>query len=211
MDIKIIPTILPYTVDELLEKMNRIEEDIQRVQVDIIGRAFSSDVTIGVEELEKLSTGVAIDVQLMVRNPITFLTRCEKSGTDRVFGHVEYMEDKYKFVEDAFSLGMQAGLALDLLTPVTNIKEIVAELDAVLLMSVPAGKSGQNFNKSVLNKIIELRELSSDLSICIDGGINPQTIGKCVDSGANEFAVNSFLWESNDIEEAMSLLLEGIR
>lgn len=210
-DIRIIPAILTSDRLDLLEKLRRVDGVASRVQVDLIGKAFSSEVTVGVEALEEIEIGVALDVQLMVREPARLLNRCDMVGTDRVYGHVEYMQDQQDFIEHAFGIGMQVGLGLDLETAVGVIEKSLAQLDSVLLMAVPAGKSGQKFDMKVLKKINELRELMPEISICIDGGVNPKTIGACVEAGANEFAVNSFLWESKDIKVAIGELLEAAR
>lgn len=206
MNIKIIPAPLPYTVDELNEKLRRVEGIVNRVQIDVVGRAFNKEVTIGIEALEKVSTALVFDVQLMVREPVRFLNRCDMAGTDRVLAHVEYMKDKQEFVEQAFAMGMEVGLALDLVTPVLELESVIGDLDAVLLMSVPAGKSGQTFDERVVEKIKRLRGMRNDIPICVDGGINTNNIGACVEAGANEFAVGKFLWESGDIAKAIEKL-----
>lgn len=211
LKVKIIPAILSYTKDDFLEKLGRVSQFVDRVQIDIVGRAFASQVTVGVEALEEISTGVALDVQLMVKEPISYLNRCDLGGVDRVFGQVEQMRSQEKFVEYAFALGMQAGLALDIATPVSLIEKNLNELDAVLLMSAPAGKSGQKFDDGVLVKIRQIRELHPTISICVDGGINAGTIATCVEAGANEFAVGSFLWESKDIAASIQELMEATR
>lgn len=209
-DIRIIPAPLPYTVDELNEKLRRVDAFADRVQVDIVGKAFSSKVTIGVEALENIGSGMALDIQLMVREPISFINRCDIAGADRVYGQVEYMKDKIEFVEYVLTLGMQAGLGLDLKTPVEEIEDVISDLDAVLLMSVPAGKSGQKFNSSVLDKVRAIREVRADIPICVDGGIRPKNISACVKVGADEFAVGKFLWESEDIAGAIKELMEAV-
>lgn len=208
-NIEIIPAILTMSTDDLLQKIAQVDGIVDRVQIDVVGRAFSSEVTIGVEALEHLQVAAAVDVHLMVKEPITFLHRCDVGGVQRVFGHVEYMRSQDEFIEHAFSLGMEVGLALDLPTPVSVIERNLSQLDAVLLTAVPAGRSGQTFDELVLHKIRDLHALSPEIPICIDGGITPTTVLPCVEAGAIEFAVGSFLWESKDIDAALRELQEA--
>lgn len=208
MDIRIIPAVLSYDLDEYRTKLGLIEDIVDRVQIDVVGREFSSKTSMGVEALEEVVVGLAVDVQLMVKEPAMFLNRCDIGGVDRVFGHVEYMKDRSSFIGHAFSLGMQVGLAFDLKTPVSEIGGLLGDLDAVLLMSVPAGKSGQIFNEKVLEKIQYIRKLNANIPICVDGGINDKNIGLCVSVGANEFAVGNYLWESKDIKQVIEKLME---
>jgi ribulose-phosphate 3-epimerase len=208
-EVQVIPAILTSNADDLAEKIRSVDQLVDRVQIDVVGRVFSSEVSVGIEALEPTDAAVSLDVQLMVREPVSFLNRCDWVGVSRVFGHVEFMRDQQDFIEHAFSLGMEVGLAVDLPTPISMIKRTIEQLDAVLLMAVPAGKSGQKFDRIVLGKIREVSELRPDIPICVDGGINPANIRSCVEAGANEFAVGSYLWESKDIKKALEKLLEA--
>lgn len=209
-DVRVIPAILSNSIGDILGRIGRVDQLVDRVQIDIVGRAFSSELTVNIRALGEISAAVALDVQLMVREPVVFLKGCDWTGIDRIFGHVEYMRSQEDFIEHVFVLGMEVGLAIDLPTPVSMIERAIPQLDGVLLMAVPAGKSGQKFDRRVLRKIREIRDLYSDISICVDGGINPTNIRSCVEAGASEFAVGSYLWESKDIEKALQKLRQVI-
>lgn len=205
-----IPAVLSYSFDDFEKKLKRVEGIFERVQFDLIGKVFSAETTIGLESLEKVGGSFGFDVHMMVKEPELFLSRCDVAGVERVFGQVEHMKDRRAFVEHAYALGMEVGLGLDLDTPVSVIEKDIPDLDAVLLMSVLAGKSGQLFNERVIEKIRQVREISSAVPICIDGGIRPATVKKCYDAGASEFGVTSFIWESKDVREARDELVEAL-
>ena len=202
----IIPAILAYDAGEFREKILLVEHLVSRVQIDVVGADFSSQVSVEIERLGFLPGDVSYDVQLMVREPVGFLGRCESAGVDRVFGHVEYMESPPDFIEHASFLDMQVGLAVDLSTPVGRIAPFVGSLDAILVMAVRAGRSGQTFDPQVLPKIASVRKMREDLPICVDGGITVETIRPCIEEGATEFAVGAFLWESKDISKTLAAL-----
>ena len=208
-NIRILPAILSETQEELIERISQVEGLVDRVQVDIVGRVFSSRPTVAIEVLETIQTDFLFDIHLMVREPVTFLNRCDAVGVERVFGHVEYMQNQEDFIEHAFALGMQVGLALDLSTPLSTIEKIIEQIDALLLMAVPAGKSGQKFDQAVLPKIREAANFGLDIPICVAGGITPSTIVPCIEAGAREFAVTSFLWQSSDVGKAIEELREA--
>lgn len=203
---RIIPAILTASIDELIGRASRVMGLVERIQIDIVGKAFSSEVSVHLEAIPAIDTQFLIDVQLMVREPITFLGRCGQVGIERVFGHVEYMHSQEEFIDYAFALGVEVGLALDLPTPVAHIERSLPQLDAVLLMAVPAGKSGQKFNARVLEKISQVRQLHPTIPIVVDGGIDPDTIGDCIEREATAFAVGHYLWESKDIGRALRKL-----
>lgn len=220
--VKIIPAILPKSVEEWQEKFDKVKSLVERVQLDIVDGVFAKTKTIFPADLVGESFGgVKIDVQLMVDEPVEWLEQCVAIGADRVFGHVERMEDEILFVAEAQVKGFGVGLALDLDTPVAKVATVVDDLDAVLLMSVKAGESGREFVERVLPKIEELRGLRDDLIICVDGGLDVAEIKRCISAEWAEeikegelrrnlldieFAVGSSLWEADDLQEKLSNL-----
>jgi ribulose-phosphate 3-epimerase len=96
-------------------------------------------------------------------------------------------------------------------TPLESLGvEELLRADCVLLMSVPAGFSGQVFDANVLSKIQELRQRGFEQDIVIDGGLNLEMIKRCQEAGANQFAVTSFLWQAEDVVERWRELNELI-
>jgi ribulose-phosphate 3-epimerase len=73
-------------------------------------------------------------------------------------------------------------------------------------MGVKAGKSGQEFNPIVLEKIKKLREMGFEADIQMDGGMTAETIQMCYKAGANQFSVTSHLWKAEDIDRELKWL-----
>ena len=55
-NIRILPAILSETQEELIERISQVEGLVDRVQVDIVGRVFSSRPTVAIEVLETIQT-----------------------------------------------------------------------------------------------------------------------------------------------------------
>jgi ribulose-phosphate 3-epimerase len=217
--VKVIPAILANNLNEWEEKFNKVKGLTEMVQLDVVDGVFTKNKTIFPQDLVgQAFGGTKLDVQLMVNEPIEWLEQCVSIGTDRVFGHVEMMEDQVLFVAEAQVKGFGVGLALDLDTPVSKISSVIDDLDAVLLMSVKAGETGQEFVERVLPKIEEVRALRNDLIICIDGGLDIREMKACVsaewaeeikegDLHKNlldiEFAVGTHLLNAANIEEKL--------
>lgn len=85
-----------------------------------------------------------------------------------------------------------AGVTLNPSTPVHLLKDIIHELDLVLLMSVNPGFGGQKFIPHTVNKVRELRELidstGSKALIEVDGGVNVET-GKLLAAAGSDALV----------------------
>ena len=77
-------------------------------------------------------------------------------------------------------------------------------------MTVNPGFGGQSFIESMLEKIKELKQLIDDknlnVDIQVDGGIKPDNIHKVVEAGANIIVAGSAIFNSENIEETVSLM-----
>ena len=209
MIIKIIPGILENDFEELNKKLLRASDFSEMIFVDIIDGKFVENETIGMDELMDTSTELDLYVHLMTEEPINYLNQCNELGAGLVVGQVELMESQVDFVNKAIELDIKVGLGLDLVTPIDFLEEgILDKANAVLLMAVRAGFSGQNFDEKVLEKIQELRAGGFKEDIFIDGGLNKETIGKCIDIGANGFSVTSGIWKNSNPAEAYAELIK---
>jgi len=100
--------------------------------------------------------------------------------------------------------GVKASLALNPPTPFFA-KNLLSELDEVLIMTVNPGFDGQKLIPSTIEKIKKVRNVFSK-DIKVDGGINEKTIRKIVDAGANVLVLGSYFFHSKDPKEALQRL-----
>ena len=113
------------------------------------------------------------------------------------------------------------GLAYDIDTPLVGLEEVINDLDAVLLMSVPAGGQAREFDDRVLGKIKEVRKMNKRIPIVIDGGLNEEKMKECLaaewaeeiaedeldrSTSRIEFVVGSHLFTAEKIEEELNHL-----
>jgi len=147
---EIIPAILEENIEEVKRKFKLVKPYVEIVQVDILDGVYAQGKTIEIGELKGLEEikGLKIDFHLMVSEPALLVDDCREARGYRVIGQIEMMSDQEEFVRIVKNVGMLAGLAIDLKTPVEAIEErFLEEIDCVLVMSVKAGESGQAFQK----------------------------------------------------------------
>ncbi len=196
----IIPAILEKNWEEIEKKLVICREFAKSVHIDFIDGKFVNNTTfLEFEPFKKYSDYFFLEAHLMVEEPVNYLESLSNAGFKRFLGHVEKMEDQVEFVAKGEQLGA-VGLSLDLSTPVSSIKVSLDDLDQILLMSVPAGKSGQQFDNRVLSKIKELNDRGFT-NIEMDGGINDKTLPLAKKAGASMFCVTSFLFKENPHEQ----------
>jgi ribulose-phosphate 3-epimerase len=97
---------------------------------------------------------------------------------------------------------MQAGVAINPHTPVYLLKEILADIDVVCMMSVNPGFGAQKFIPHTLEKIKELRhmidEKGLDVKIEIDGGVTLENAKTIIDAGAHVLVAGNTVFASKD-------------
>lgn len=205
-EVEIIPSILTNDPDEFRELLKQAEEaGVNRVHVDIIDGVYANNKTIDPSILNDLDSSLKIDFHLMVNNPENWIEKCLRAGASRIIAQIEMMQNSEGFVDKVLSEHAYVGLAIDNDSKVIDLNEdVLHELDLIMVMSVPAGFGGQEFNVNALEKISELREIkqknSYKFKIAVDGGINESIISQLVKNGADEFCIGRRLF-SGDMKE----------
>lgn len=105
---------------------------------------------------------------------------------------------------------MMAGVTLNPSTPVCLLKDIIGELDLVLLMSVNPGFGGQKFIPHTVNKVRELRELidttGSKALIEVDGGVNVTTGALLAQAGSDALVAGNAVFKDPSPHAVISAL-----
>ncbi len=203
---EIIPAVLTSDPSELKHLIKLAEGNVKKVQIDIIDGVFEKNKTVNPESLKYLETSILFDIQLMVKEPISWIERCVLANTDRIIGHIELMSDQLEFAEKVQSLGLKIGLGLDLDTPIEKIyPRLINDIDVILLMSTKAGFGGQKFQKKVFEKIKKLNKIrendQSPFKICVDGGITKDQVPRLQELKVDEIAVGRRLLNENITDE----------
>lgn len=147
----------------------------------------------------------------MVEAPENQFEAFVSAGCNRVIFHAEATAHAHRLIHELKELGVEAGVAINPGTPVEALLPILGDIDMALVMTVDPGWGGQSFLPLALPKIRRLRSERPDLTIEVDGGIDPETIGEAARAGANLFVVGSYLAKSPDLSEAVAKLEAGCR
>lgn len=208
----IIPALLSDQVPLIQSQLDRVqsESNLTRVQIDIVDPEFADNITIYPVDIAQLDLhAFQIDVHLMTNDPINDLVECAHvPGINSVIAQVEHMGNQRAFINQARSYNLKVGLALDLTTPIEAIEpDIWKELACVQVMGIKAGAQGETFDPKVLSKVTALKTAHPELETIVDGGVKPDTFPSIKNAGAASVAVGSFLWESENLSQAIAKLV----
>jgi ribulose-phosphate 3-epimerase len=172
--------------------------------LDIMDGRFVPNISYGpmFVEVFRKNTNKICDVHLMIEEPGNYAEAFKKAGADILSVHIEACPHLHRNIQQIKSLGMQAGVALNPHTPVESLKDILADIDMVCLMSVNPGFGGQSFIPHTLLKIKQLREMiderSLQVKIEVDGGVTVENAKSIIDAGADVLVAGNTVFKSAD-------------
>ena len=193
-----------------IEMLNQSEADW--VHADIMDGVFVPNISFGFPVLKSVAriTQKPLDVHLMIVQPEKFIPEVKALGARFMNVHYEACPHLHRVVQQIREAGMQPAVTLNPATPVALLKDILADVDMVLLMSVNPGFGGQKFIEHTLDKVRELRELiaqtGSHALIEVDGGVNLETGARLTEAGANVLVAGSAIFNAPDPAAAIHAL-----
>jgi ribulose-phosphate 3-epimerase len=180
--------------------------------VDIMDGMFVPNISFGFPVVKALKKHAQkpLDVHLMIVDPDRYLNDFKQAGADVLTVHIEACTHLHRTILAIKDLGMKAGVALNPHTSVGLLKDIIADIDLVCLMSVNPGFGGQKFIENTYAKTAELKDLiiqkNSSALIEIDGGVNQANAGKLMAAGASVLVAGNFVFGSDNPTETIAKL-----
>jgi len=160
------------------------------IHVDVMDGHFVPNLTIGPPVIKALKgvSALPLDVHLMIDNPEATVEWYLDAGADMVTVHAEAAPHLHRLVQVIRAAGAKPGVSINPATPVDVLRDILPDLDSVLVMSVNPGFGGQSFIEPSVGRVARLaaliRETGSAAVIEVDGGITVETAPLVVAAGA---------------------------
>jgi ribulose-phosphate 3-epimerase len=172
--------------------------------LDVMDGRFVPNISYGpmiIEFIRKTTTKVC-DVHLMIEEPDKYAEAFKKAGADILTVHIEACRHLHRNIQQIKSLGMKAGVALNPHTPVDSLKDVLQDIDMVLIMSVNPGFGGQSFIPKTLDKITTLKRMINEaglsVQIEIDGGVTLENAPAIIAAGADILVAGNAVFKSPD-------------
>jgi ribulose-phosphate 3-epimerase len=182
------------------------------IHVDVMDGHFVPNITMGPAIISALrkTTKLPFDVHLMIKNPDSYIEAFAAAGADYITVHVEAARHLHRTVELIKKAGKKAGVSLNPATPLSQIEEILPDIDLVLIMSVNPGFGGQQFIKNALAKIKRANAMLAQLPhkplLEVDGGVNLSNISSIAQAGADVLVAGAAIFGTDNYSQTIVAL-----
>ena len=205
MTFRIAPSILSADFSRLGDEVRAVARaGADLIHFDVMDNHYVPNLTVGPLVCAALKPHVELplDVHLMVKPVDALVPEFARAGASIISFHPEATDHVDRTIALIKEHGCRAGLVLNPATPVSWLDHTLEKLDLVLLMSVNPGFGGQQFIRSVLPKITEVRRRiqgsGREIWLEVDGGVKIDNIGEIARAGADTFVAGSAIFGSKD-------------
>src|SRR5579875_660107 len=207
----IVPSILGWDFARLGESLEEVQAlGVSAIHIDVMDGHFRPEISVGqpvVESIRK-ATRLKLDVHLMIERPERFIEDFVNAGADSLAFHIEATRNALLALSITRRLGTQAGLAVDAATPLDACRELLEEVDFVLLQA-----GGSSYMQRCLRRVAGLaserdhRGLS--FSIAAEGDFGASEAEELLSAGADILVVGSAIFQRNERGEALRALVRA--
>ncbi|MEK6978595.1 MAG: ribulose-phosphate 3-epimerase [Candidatus Micrarchaeota archaeon] len=161
--------------------------------VDIMDGSFVQNFALNFWQIDSIrkATKLPLHVHLMAYEPARYLHRLSESGVNTIVFHAEGCKNPDYALREIKDHGINAGVALNVETPMTILFDCLDLVDEILFMATRPGDMGQKFRPDVLPKMSKfvktLKEQGFHPDISVDGHVGGETIPLLAAEGANIF------------------------
>ncbi|MFI3269076.1 MAG: ribulose-phosphate 3-epimerase [Rikenellaceae bacterium] len=189
----------------------------QWIHIDVMDGCFVPNISYGFPVLETIRrhSSKVMDVHLMIVEPERYVARFVEAGADIVTFHLEATDKARECIAEIRKMGACAGVSIKPATPVSDLREIIEEVDLVLLMSVEPGFGGQSFIAESVERVAELKAMLDGIYwgdrakplIEVDGGISAKNAPEIFAAGADAVVAGSSIFRAQNPEAEIEKIL----
>jgi ribulose-phosphate 3-epimerase len=209
----IAPSILAADFANLQRDIEMVNEsDADWFHVDVMDGVFVPNISFGFPVMDAIKRHARkpLDVHLMIVQPERYVDEFVRKGATHITVHYEACTHLHRVLTQIREAGCQAGVALNMQTPVEVLTDIADAFDQVLIMTINPGFGGQQLLPLSIPKVRKLRQLlrnaGSSALIGVDGGMVLSNTPTLVDAGADYVVAGTSVFAAEDPRQAIRQL-----
>ena len=212
----IAPTITTNDPAVYAERLGDFLTFAPRIQIDITDGQLAPSRTINLNQVYWPSANkreCGIDLHLMLQRPIDWLDQMVAVVPDKVILHAE-SDDAERMLPRIFAhlkrFGIKVGVALLPDTQPTDVADIIASVDSVLIFGGHLGYQGGQADLAQLDKIPLIKNINSRVAIEWDGGANLANVTQIATAGVDQINVGSAISNASSAQAAYRQLVDAV-
>lgn len=187
------------------------ENDVNLLHFDVMDGNIWANITVGSPFVAGLKTDLLKDVHLLIDQPEKHIAAFAKAGADLISFSVEYTTD----IGATLSLiseneDIVRGVSLNPGTSAETVIPYLDQIDYALVLGVGPDTGKELFLDDLPAKIATLLAAKPDLLICIDGGVNKNTIAQIGSMQPNFVVSGSAIFNGEDPVENLAFFKNAI-
>ncbi len=206
---EILPAILATTDQEYKNSIAMINTFTNKVHLDIVDGKFASNKTIGLEQVW-WPKGWQVDVHMMVEDPSQYLERLILIKPRMVLFHAELKVDLRPIFNRLQLAGIKVGLVLLPSTVPNSVRQLIEQVDHVLIFAGRLGQMGGKTNLLQTGKVRLIKNINPEVTIGWDGGANINNLYSIVRAGVDIINVGGAISKAYNPAEAYQSMVDLI-
>ncbi len=198
---EIVPSVTAYDEKSYKHQMDNIAHIVDRIHIDLGDGKFEDKKTVSPEQTWWPASAKA-DIHLMYKNAAKALEILLPHHPYMVIVHAESEGDFGEVVEACQHYGVRVGVALLQQTSVRLIADALNVIDHVMVFSGNLGHFGGQYDRALIEKVLQVKRLKPEIEVGWDGGVNDQNVSELVFGGLDVLNVGGFIQNSPDPERA---------
>ncbi|NNE55665.1 MAG: ribulose-phosphate 3-epimerase [Flavobacteriales bacterium] len=199
----IAPSILAADFGNLQKDIELVNESqADWFHLDVMDGVFVPNISYGMPVIKSIAKHATkpLDCHLMIVDPDRYIKTFADLGVEILTVHYEACTHLHRTIQAIKSHGMKAGVSLNPHTPVDSLRDVIKDVDLVLIMSVNPGFGGQSFIENTYQKLADLQELTQSKGakpiVEVDGGVGLANISRLVAAGADALVAGSAVFKA---------------
>ena len=210
---RIHPSILSADFGRFADELESIRS-ADAAHVDVMDNHFVPNLTFGLPVVQRLNeiSPIPLDVHLMISDADEHAPKYAEVGIESVTFHLEACKDPLALTRRLHDIGSRVAVAIKPATSVSELNQLVSEVDMILIMTVEPGFGGQQLIEQTLQKVSAARDLirsrKVNVGLQVDGGVTESNIGHLAELGADVFVAGTAVFSGDDRAERITGLRE---
>lgn len=169
----------------------------RRIQIDASDGTFAPSTTVPLDNMQ-FPEGINIDVHVMSARPSEHLSSILTLKPALCIMHAEVNDDLADLTTQLHAAGIKVGLALLKGTFPGRVKDLIANVDHVMIFAGDLGHQGGNIDMLQIEKVPLIRAIKTDVEIGWDGGANLSNVRALAHAGIDVINIGSALSRAAD-------------